>query len=173
LSAALTAARVRAASGNSSETNESLRRLDRVITDASTTRFEGLVLEARLAKGEIEMASADRSAGRAYLEALQKDAAKEGFQLIVQKRLLLCRRARTGLHMGLGTKRLTGLSPTSQQSLRAGALACTATCLDSANSPWGMSKGKARSINIIWGAAEMTREHLDRAGVRSGDCLSR
>src|SRR5882672_10593979 len=85
LSAALTAARVRAASGNSSETNESLRRLDRVITDASTTRFEGLVLEARLAKGEIEMASADPSAGRAYLEALQKDAAKEGFQLIVQK----------------------------------------------------------------------------------------
>src|SRR5712664_3716182 len=85
LSAALTAARIRAASGNDSETNESLRRVDRVITDASTTRFEGIMLEARLAKGEIEMGTADSSAGRAYLEALQRDATKEGFQLIAQK----------------------------------------------------------------------------------------
>src|SRR5467141_1234543 len=55
LSAALTAARVRAATGNSSETDESLRRLDRVITDASATGFQAITLEARLAKGEIEM----------------------------------------------------------------------------------------------------------------------
>ena len=85
LSAALTTARVRAASGDSSETNESIRHLDKIITEASTTRFEGIVLEARLAKGEIEMETADPSAGRAYLEALRKDAAKEGFQLIAQK----------------------------------------------------------------------------------------
>jgi len=102
LSAALTAARVRAASGNSSETNESLRRLDRVITDASTTRFEGLVLEARLAKGEIEMASADPSAGRAYLEALQKDAAKEGFQLIAQKASVALQKGRNRTSHGVG-----------------------------------------------------------------------
>src|SRR5229473_1294392 len=85
LAAALTAARVRAATGNSSETSESLRLLDRVITEATATRFEGIVLEARLAKGKIEMGTADRSVGRAYLEALQKDAAREGFQLIAQK----------------------------------------------------------------------------------------
>jgi hypothetical protein len=56
-----------------------------VITDASTTRFEEIELEARLAKGEIEMATKDSSVGRAYLEALQRDAANEGFQLIAQK----------------------------------------------------------------------------------------
>ena len=84
LAAALTAARVRAATGNSSETSESLRLLDRVITEATATRFEGIVLEARLAKGKIEM-TGDQSVGRAYLEALQKDAAREGFQLIAQK----------------------------------------------------------------------------------------
>jgi tetratricopeptide (TPR) repeat protein len=85
LSAALAAARVRAASGISSETDDSLRRLDRVITDASTTRFEEIALEARLAKGEIEMGTTDSSVGRSYLEALRKDAANEGFQLIAQK----------------------------------------------------------------------------------------
>ncbi len=85
LSAALTAARVRAASGSSSETDDSLQRLDRVITDASTTRFEEIALEARLAKGEIEMGTTDSSVGRAYLEALRKDAANGGFQLIAQK----------------------------------------------------------------------------------------
>jgi hypothetical protein len=84
LSAAVTAARVRAATGDSSETNESLRLLDRVITEASATRFEVILLEARLAKGKIEM-TADQSVGCAYLEALQKDAAIEGFQLMAQK----------------------------------------------------------------------------------------
>jgi hypothetical protein len=49
LSAALTAARVRAASGISPETDGSLQRLERVITDASAGRLEGIVLEARLA----------------------------------------------------------------------------------------------------------------------------
>jgi DNA-binding winged helix-turn-helix (wHTH) protein/tetratricopeptide (TPR) repeat protein/TolB-like protein len=93
LSAALTAARVGAATGSYSETNESLRRIDRVIAEASTTRLEGIMLEARLAKGEIEMGTADSSAGRAYLEALQQDAVKEGFELIAQK-------ASAALHAG-------------------------------------------------------------------------
>ncbi len=85
LSAALMAARVRAASGDSSEAREALRRLDRVIADAITTGFQAITLEARLAKGEIEMRNADSNTGRAYLVALQNDAAKEGFMLIVQK----------------------------------------------------------------------------------------
>lgn len=85
LSATLTDCRIRAASGITSDISESLRHLDKVIADASTTRFEGIVLEARLAKGEIEMETTDPRVGRAYLEALRKDAAKEGFQLIVQK----------------------------------------------------------------------------------------
>jgi hypothetical protein len=54
-----------------------------VIADATTTGFETIVLEARLAKGEIEIRNAD-PAGRDHLVALQKDAAKEGFQLIAQ-----------------------------------------------------------------------------------------
>src|SRR6266403_2013606 len=85
LSATLTAARVRAASGNSSEAREAVRRLDRVIADATTTGFQAITLEARLAKGEIEMGIADPSTGRTDLDALQKEAAKRGFQLFAQK----------------------------------------------------------------------------------------
>src|SRR5260370_37929822 len=85
LSAALTAARVRAASGISSETDDSLRRLDRVITDASTTKFEEIALEARLAQGAIEMGTTNSSVGHAYLETLPKDAANEGCTLTAQK----------------------------------------------------------------------------------------
>jgi DNA-binding winged helix-turn-helix (wHTH) protein/tetratricopeptide (TPR) repeat protein/TolB-like protein len=84
LSATLTAARVRAASGDSPETKEALERLDMVIADATTTGFETIVLEARLAKGKIEIRKADPSAGRDHLVALEKDAAKEGFQLFAQ-----------------------------------------------------------------------------------------
>src|SRR6266481_4169969 len=85
LSAALMTARVRAASGGPEGINEALRRLDRLIADASTSGFEAMMLEARLAKGEIEMGRAGPNAGRAYLEALQKDAVRDGFQLIAQK----------------------------------------------------------------------------------------
>ena len=85
LSATLTAARVRAASGNSSEAREAVRRLDRVIADATTTGLQAITLEARLAKGEIEMGIADPSKGRTDLDALQKEAAKRGFQLFAQK----------------------------------------------------------------------------------------
>jgi DNA-binding winged helix-turn-helix (wHTH) protein/tetratricopeptide (TPR) repeat protein len=85
LSAALTAARTGASSGNSLATHEALRRVNRVIADATTTRFAGLVMEARLVKGEMEMQGAEPSTGRANLEALQKDANKEGFQLIAHK----------------------------------------------------------------------------------------
>jgi DNA-binding winged helix-turn-helix (wHTH) protein/tetratricopeptide (TPR) repeat protein/TolB-like protein len=85
LAVALMTARVRAASGGSEGINEALRRLDRLIADASTSGFEPMMLEARLAKGEIEMSSAEPNAGRAYLEALQKDAVRDGFQLIAQK----------------------------------------------------------------------------------------
>ena len=85
LSATLTAARVRAASGDSSEAREALRRLDRVIADATTTGFQAITLEARLAKGEIEMGNPDPSTGRTELDALRKEAAKGGFQLFAQK----------------------------------------------------------------------------------------
>ena len=85
LSATLTAARVRAASGDSSEAREALRSLDRVIADATTTGFQAITLEARLAKGEIEMGNPDPSTGRTELDALRKEAAKGGFQLFAQK----------------------------------------------------------------------------------------
>ena len=85
LSATLTAARVRAASGDSSEAREALRSLDRVIADATKTNFQAITLEARLAKGEIEMGNADPSTGRTDLDALQKEAAKGGFRLFAQK----------------------------------------------------------------------------------------
>jgi hypothetical protein len=73
-----------------------------VIADATTTGFETIVLEARLAKGEIEIGNADPGAGRDYLVALQKDAAKEGFQLIAQKASAALQTGRSRAPHGVG-----------------------------------------------------------------------
>jgi DNA-binding winged helix-turn-helix (wHTH) protein/tetratricopeptide (TPR) repeat protein len=114
LSAALTAARIVAASGNASETAESLLRLNKVIADATATRFEGLVLEARLVKGEMEMQTAEPSPGRASLEALQRDANKEGFQLLAHKVSAALETGQNQATRGAGNQRAGG-DPTSAQ----------------------------------------------------------
>jgi len=85
LNSAIIAARLQAASGNLAEVGESIRRLERLIGEASAAGFAGIVYEARLAKGEIQMASADRATGRTYLETLAKDAHAEGFHLIASQ----------------------------------------------------------------------------------------
>jgi hypothetical protein len=84
-SAALTAARVRAASGNPAEISESIAGLDRVIEDATAARFADVALEARLALGEIEMKSGNRAAGRASLESLERESTSGGFLAIARK----------------------------------------------------------------------------------------
>jgi DNA-binding winged helix-turn-helix (wHTH) protein/tetratricopeptide (TPR) repeat protein/TolB-like protein len=85
LSASLTAARIRAASKDPRDVREALTSLNGVVTEATSGKFRSLALEARLALGEVEMNSSNETAGRSHLEALEKDAAREGFQLIVRK----------------------------------------------------------------------------------------
>jgi predicted negative regulator of RcsB-dependent stress response len=85
LNSAIIAARLQAASGNLTEVGESIRLLERLIGEANAAGFAGVVYEARLAKGEIQMDSSDRAAGRTYLETLAKDAHTEGFHLIASQ----------------------------------------------------------------------------------------
>jgi DNA-binding winged helix-turn-helix (wHTH) protein/tetratricopeptide (TPR) repeat protein/TolB-like protein len=110
----LTAARIGAASGNSVATKQALRRLDKVIADATATRFEELVMEARLIKGEMEMQTGAPSTGRAKLEALQKDAKKEGFQLIARKVSAALQTNQSQAARGAGNQRPDG-DPASAQ----------------------------------------------------------
>jgi DNA-binding winged helix-turn-helix (wHTH) protein/tetratricopeptide (TPR) repeat protein len=85
LSAAVARARVQAASKDPKDARNALASLNRILGDAGPATFADLVYEARLARGEIEMSFVDRAAGRAYLEALEKEAAGKGFQLIARK----------------------------------------------------------------------------------------
>jgi hypothetical protein len=85
MNSAIIAARLQAASGNLAEVGESIRRLERLIGEASVAGFAGIVYEARLAKGEIQIDSSDRTAGRTYLEILAKQAQTEGFSLIASQ----------------------------------------------------------------------------------------
>jgi hypothetical protein len=48
------------------------------------------------------MGTADSSAGRAYLEALQQDAIKEGFELIAQKASAALQASRNRSSNGVG-----------------------------------------------------------------------
>jgi len=78
----IVSAQVRAAVGKPADARESLK-----ATLAETKKY-GFVrpeLEARLALGQIEMKSGQTIAGRARLEALQKDARVKGFGLVARK----------------------------------------------------------------------------------------
>jgi tetratricopeptide (TPR) repeat protein len=79
---AITAARVRAATGG---TAEAVKSLQATLAEATKYGFLGYQLEARLALGEIEIKSGQAAAGRARLEALGKDANAKGFLLIARK----------------------------------------------------------------------------------------
>ena len=85
LKAAITAARIQAALASPAEAVEPVKRLRTVILDASEASFTDIVLDARLAVGEIELRSGYRAEGNAHLEALEKDAKSGGFQLIARK----------------------------------------------------------------------------------------
>jgi len=84
-SAAITGARVRAASGKRSDLAEATKSLEATLAQAMKSGFAGYQLEARLALGEIEMKSGNPSAGRDRLEALEKEAKAKGFGLIARK----------------------------------------------------------------------------------------
>ncbi|HEY6944262.1 MAG TPA: protein kinase, partial [Candidatus Acidoferrum sp.] len=82
LFAAIIAARIRAASGNSAE---AIRRLTAVLAEANKTGFVAHQLEAQLALGEIEMKSGKSAAGRVHLAAIEKESTQKGFLLIARK----------------------------------------------------------------------------------------
>lgn len=85
LSAAITNARIEAASGNMAESGKAERKLKNAIAGAMASGFVNDALESRLALGEIEMDSGSRSAGHMRLEELKKDAGNAGFLLIARK----------------------------------------------------------------------------------------
>ncbi len=84
MSAVITAARVQAASKKAAEREEAIRRLREVIARASAAAFPGLILEARLAYGEIEIASGNRAEGRSVLGTVEKESTRVGFGLIAK-----------------------------------------------------------------------------------------
>jgi DNA-binding winged helix-turn-helix (wHTH) protein/tetratricopeptide (TPR) repeat protein len=95
-SAAIIAARIKAASGNSSGVHAAMADLNRILADATTARFANAASEARLALGEIQMRSGERAAGRALLESLQKDSSNAGFLVVAHKAAAALRVAPSG-----------------------------------------------------------------------------
>jgi tetratricopeptide (TPR) repeat protein len=71
--------------GSAGDTRESLRSLASVLAEASRIGLVGIVFEARLALGEMEVAAGRRVTGLARLAALKKDADARGFALIARK----------------------------------------------------------------------------------------
>jgi len=78
-------ARVLAASGQPPDLAEATRILNTALAETIKYGFTGHQFEARLSLGEIEMRSGNRTAGRARLHALEKDARAAGFLLIARK----------------------------------------------------------------------------------------
>jgi tetratricopeptide (TPR) repeat protein len=85
LKAAITSARIQAVSASPAEAAESVKRLRKIMSDAGEASFVDVLLDARLAVGEIELSLGNRTEGRAHLEALEKDAKNGGFQLMARK----------------------------------------------------------------------------------------
>ena len=85
LSFRITAARVRQASGRPSDRLEAAKSLEAVLGEAKKTGFLGHELEADLALGEIEIQSGNTAGARKRLEALERQAAAHGFNLIAGK----------------------------------------------------------------------------------------
>jgi len=74
-------ARVDAASGR---VGDARKTLERVSEEAAALGFRGYELQARYALGDIEASLGDRTAGRARLAALAKDAERLGYRTIAQ-----------------------------------------------------------------------------------------
>jgi DNA-binding winged helix-turn-helix (wHTH) protein/tetratricopeptide (TPR) repeat protein/TolB-like protein len=82
---AVTAARVRAASGRAGDLLQAERNLRQTAREAATSGFLDDGLEARLTLAELEMSSENPAGARASLEEIQRDAAGRGFGLIAEK----------------------------------------------------------------------------------------
>ncbi|MET0167603.1 MAG: hypothetical protein ABW318_21735, partial [Vicinamibacterales bacterium] len=85
LTVAIEAARVRAASGNDADVAEAAKVLKNAIADATREGLTGVLLQARLALGEVEITHGDRASGRSRLVVVQKEATAKGFLLVARK----------------------------------------------------------------------------------------
>ena len=83
IAAAITGARFDAASGEKAAA--ALEALGKLLAEAIRVGFVDNQLEARLAAGEIEMASGRTAAAREHLAAVEKDAAARGFGLVARR----------------------------------------------------------------------------------------
>lgn len=83
---------------------DALATLKNLMGTAGGSTFAEPLYEARLAFGEIELKSADKSLGRTYLEALQKEASSQGFQLIAQKAAAVLGESRNQASLDIQTK---------------------------------------------------------------------
>ncbi|MFY9560090.1 MAG: protein kinase [Terriglobales bacterium] len=81
-SVAIANARVRTSSGSAEEAAISLRR---TVEETGKSGMRATQFDARLALGETEMKSGNRTAGRAELISLERDAKAKGFLLIARK----------------------------------------------------------------------------------------
>src|SRR5206468_2638014 len=93
LTVAIEAARVRAASGLQADVGDAAKVLKNAVADAKKEGLTGLLLEARLALGQVEIVYGDRASGRSRLVDVQQEATAKGF-------LLIARRASASLRAG-------------------------------------------------------------------------
>lgn len=80
---AIESATLRSNPGVPADVSESQKSIQSALAEAIKENLTGVQLEARLALGELEL-STNRTAGRARLAALQRDATSKGFQLIAR-----------------------------------------------------------------------------------------
>jgi tetratricopeptide (TPR) repeat protein/predicted Ser/Thr protein kinase len=85
LAVSIEAARIRAASGRPSDLADAAKTLNIVLAEATKCGFAGYQFEARLSLGEMELKSGQAAAGRARLQALEKDATATRCLLIARK----------------------------------------------------------------------------------------
>ncbi len=85
LDVSMVAARIHAASGRSADLADAAKTLNIVLAEATKCGFAGYQFEARLSLGEMELKSGHAAAGRARLQALEKDATAKGCLLIARK----------------------------------------------------------------------------------------
>jgi Tfp pilus assembly protein PilF/TolB-like protein len=85
LTVAIEAARVRAASGLQADVGDAAKVLKNAVADAKKEGLTGLLLEARLALGQVEIVYGDRASGRSRLADVQQEATAKGFLLIARK----------------------------------------------------------------------------------------
>lgn len=82
VAAAITQANVLARSGKPGGGRTAARRLDELVSEATSGGYMNAEMEARLSLGRVEITSGNRAQGVQQLESLEKDAANAGYRLI-------------------------------------------------------------------------------------------